>query len=35
MIYESNVLNPKHNEIEKENLENLYFVKARGAQIRS
>ena len=32
---ESNVLDPKHNEIAKTNLENVYFVKARGVQIRS
>jgi hypothetical protein len=31
----SNALNPKQNEIEKKNFENVYFVKARGAQIRS
>ena len=31
---ENNVLNQKFTEIE-ENLENLYFVKPRGAQIRS
>ena len=31
---ENNVLSQKNNEIE-ENLENLYFVKARRAQIRS
>ena len=31
---ENNVLNQKNNEIEKKNLENVYFVKAMRAQIR-